>query len=141
MGADLGTSSTMSEPNVVPLCDILLVLLIIFMVIAPMVKKGANVQLPEAATSIDQESADDMVTVSLNKRGEIFISGIKIRNITELPVRIREEMDKKKQQEKKVLFKADINVEYGAVTDLMDAIRRAGIEKIALITDKKAIGI
>jgi biopolymer transport protein ExbD len=141
MGAELGTKSTMSEPNVVPLCDILLVLLIIFMVITPMVKKGANVQLPEAVTSIDQESADDMVTVSLNKKGDIFISGKKIENITELPVRIQEEMDKKKQQEKKVLFKADINVEYGAVTDLMDAIRRAGIENIALITDKKASGV
>jgi len=141
MGAELGAGETKSEPNVVPLCDILLVLLIIFMVITPMIKKGANVQLPEATSSIDQKSAQEMVTVAINKKGEIFVGGTKIRDITEIPVRIQDEMDKKKQKEQKILFRADVNVEYGLVTDLMDAIRRAGIQDIALVTEKKASGI
>ena len=141
MGAELGASKLKSDPNVVPLCDVLLVLLIIFMVITPMIKKGANVQLPEATSSIDQKSAEQMVTVAINKKGEIFIGGTKIRDITEIPVRIQDEMDKKKQKEQKVLFRADVNVEYGLITDLMDAIRRAGIQDIALVTDKRATEI
>ena len=108
------------------------------MVITPMIKKGANVQLPEATSSIDQKSAEEMVTVAINKKGEIFVGGTKVRDITEIPVRIQDEMDKKKQKEQKVLFRADVNVEYGLVTDLMDAIRRAGIKDIALVTEKKA---
>jgi biopolymer transport protein ExbD/biopolymer transport protein TolR len=82
-----------------------------------------------------------MVSVAINKKGEIFVAGTKIRDITEIPVRIQDEMDKKKQTEKKVLFRADVNVEYGLVTDLMDAIRRAGVQEIALVTEKKASGI
>lgn len=70
MGGDVGGSKKpKSEPNVVPLCDILLVLLIIFMVITPMLKKGANVTLPEASNVIDQPESDNMITVFIQKEG------------------------------------------------------------------------
>ena len=138
MGAELGASETKSEPNVVPLCDILLVLLIIFMVITPMVKKGANVTLPEARNTAEQPGADQMLTIHIQKDGKIFIGAEEVTEITKLAGLIEEKMEEKKQDEPKILVRADGEVNYGVVVDVIDEIRRAGIENVSLISEVKA---
>jgi biopolymer transport protein TolR len=139
MGADVsGGKSAKSEPNVVPLCDILLVLLIIFMIITPMIQKGANVELPEARNTMDQPDPAKIVSVSLKKSGEIFLNDKAVLDISKLPEMINEKMEELQLTDKKVLLKADINCEYGKVVDVMNAIKDGQIEIIGLITEKAA---
>jgi biopolymer transport protein ExbD len=136
MGGDVsGGNAAKSEPNVVPLCDILLVLLIIFMVITPMLKKGANVSLPEAANTSDQPESGQMVTVYVQKGGEIFLNDKPIAELDKMPQLLEDLLEEKKQNESKVLLRADQNVPYGKVTEVMDIIRRAQVEFVGLVTD------
>jgi biopolymer transport protein TolR len=137
MGAKVGGSNELnSEPNVVPLCDILLVLLIIFMVVAPMVKKGVNVTLPEALNAIDQPEADNMLTVYIQSDGSVNFNEVRVDDISKLPLRIEEQIEEQKIQEMKVGLKADIKISYGRVQEVMTEIRNAGIDVIGLLVDK-----
>jgi len=137
MSVDIGASSAKSEPNVVPLCDILLVLLIIFMVVTPMIQKGANVTLPEAKFTEDQPEPGQMLTVFVKRNGEIVFDE-KIVPIENLKQVILDKMEEIQKFDKKVLLKADVEVEYGKVVDAMNAIKNANIEIIGLVTDRKA---
>jgi len=141
MGADVGgADQTKSEPNVVPLCDILLVLLIIFMVVTPMIQKGANVTLPDAQFTEDQPKPGEMITVYIKSDGTVLVSGassVTIESIDKLPQIIQDQIEEKDQEDKtKVLLKADSEVEYGKVVDVMDEIKNAEIEIIGLVADK-----
>jgi len=133
-----GSKSLNSEPNVVPLCDILLVLLIIFMVVTPMIQKGANVKLPEAVNTVEQPQAAQMLTVFLEKDGNIFFDEKIVPDITKLAALIEEKMEEKKLSERKVGLRADSDVPYGKVQEVMNAIRNAGIEVIGLLVDRVA---
>jgi biopolymer transport protein ExbD len=138
-GADVGGSKdAKSEPNVVPLCDILLVLLIIFMVVTPIIKKGVNVTLPEAANTQIQPEPGKMLTVYIKDDGTTYLGEMEITDLQKLAGLIEEKMeDSKEQQEKlKVLLRADANTKYGRVTAVMDEIRRAQIEFVGLVTEK-----
>jgi biopolymer transport protein TolR len=140
-GGDLsGSKTTKSEPNVVPLCDILLVLLIIFMVVTPMIKKGVNVNLPEAIHTQDEPEPGNMLTVHIKKDGSIYLDDDPnpIEDLSKLATMIEDKIEAKKQVEKsKVLLKADADIAYGRVIDVMDEIRRAQIEFLGLVTDDK----
>lgn len=138
MGGDVGGSKKpKSEPNVVPLCDILLVLLIIFMVITPMLKKGANVTLPEASNVSDQPESGNMITVYIQKEGNVVLDEKAVENLNDLPGLIEDLVEEKKQGESKVLLRADAEVVYGRVTEVMEAIRRAQIEFVGLVTTQE----
>ena len=138
MGADVGgASEAKSEPNVVPLCDILLVLLIIFMVVTPMIKKGANVTLAEANNTIDQPESDKMLTVYIQADGIVYLGSDKLDSINGLAQKIEDYREENKADEPKVLLRADQNVPYGKVSEVMDLIRQAQIEVVGLVTDKK----
>ncbi len=136
MGGDVGGSKKpKSEPNVVPLCDILLVLLIIFMVITPILKKGANVALPEATNVIDQPESGEMITVYIQKDGSLYLKDKQMNNLSELTPAIEDLLaEEKTKTESKVLLRADSEVAYGRVTEVMDAIRKAQIETVGLVT-------
>lgn len=138
MGADVGGSDeAKSEPNVVPLCDILLVLLIIFMVVTPMIQKGANVELPEAEYTDDQPKAGEMMEVFIKKDGTVVFAEQTVEDITKLPTLILDEIEKKQPEDRtKVLLKADVQVEYGKIVDVMNEIKDAEIEVIGLVVDK-----
>ncbi|UCH96734.1 MAG: biopolymer transporter ExbD [Candidatus Aminicenantes bacterium] len=138
-GADVGGSKeTKAEPNVVPLCDILLVLLIIFMVVTPLIKKGINVRLPEAAHTQDQPEPGNMITVYVKDDGSVFLDEEEVTDLGKLAVMIEDRMEEKKQAEKtKLLLKADEDILYGRVTVVMDEIRRAQIEIVGLVTQEK----
>lgn len=135
-GAELGSSSTKSEPNVVPLCDILLVLLIIFMVVTPMINKGVNVQLPEAVNTADQPEPGQLLTVSLKENGDIYLDDKKIEDLSKLPIILDEKFEERQIVERKVLLRADIDLEYGKVIDVMNQIKYAQVEVIGLITEQ-----
>ncbi len=140
-GGDVsGAKTTKSEPNVVPLCDILLVLLIIFMVVTPMIKKGVNVNLPEAVHTQDEPEPGNMITVHVKKDGSIYLDDDPnpIEDLGKLATMIEDKIEEKKQTEKsKILLKADADISYGRVIEVMDEIRRAQIEFLGLVTDDK----
>ncbi len=145
-GGDTGASSTKSEPNVVPLCDILLVLLIIFMVVTPMIQKGANVKLPEASNLTDQAQPGQLPTIYVQKNGKIFLDDQVIFDpndrkytLAKLPTLLEEAFEKitgETMGERKIMLKADIEVEYGKVVELISELKKAKIEDIGIITDQ-----
>ncbi len=140
MGADIGGSDApKSEPNVVPLCDILLVLLIIFMVITPLLKKGANLTLPEASNVVDEPESETMVTIEIKRDGSIILDNkaFKDTDLDKIVQLIEDRLEEKKEAgENKVLLRADAEVPYGTVTEIMEKIRQAQVEFVGLITDK-----
>ncbi len=138
-GGEMGSGSAKSEPNVVPLCDILLVLLIIFMVVTPMIQKGANVKLPEASNTQDQPEPGQLITVDVKSSGEIFLENKLLEDgLNKLASAIETLMEENQQTESKVLLKADTNLQYGTLVDVMNAIREARIEVVGLVTEKLA---
>lgn len=138
MSVEIGSSSAKSEPNVVPLCDILLVLLIIFMVVTPMISKGANVTLPEAKYVASQPDPGQILTVFIKKNGEVFLDNKEVKNLDDLGQMILDKMEELQRTEKKVLLKADLEAAYGKVVDVLTAIKDAQIEVIGLVTEQKA---
>jgi biopolymer transport protein ExbD len=135
-GGELGSKSAKSEPNVVPLCDILLVLLIIFMVVTPMIQKGANVKLPEARNVVEQKESGQIITVSIKRDGTVYVGDKIVEDITKLATIIEDTMEEKQITDRKVQLRADVELEYGKVIDVMNEIKNARIEVLALLVDK-----
>ncbi|HID97586.1 MAG TPA: protein TolR [Thermodesulfobacteriaceae bacterium] len=131
MGQQKRNRRYMSEINVTPLVDVILVLLIIFMVTAPMMTKGLDVKLPETtAKSLPQKKKPVIVTV--DKKGKIFLNKIPV---DEKLLKIRlSEIREKSEKGQQVLLRADRTVPYGTVAAVMAAVREAGITDLGLVT-------
>ncbi len=123
-----------SEINVTPMCDVMLVLLIIIMIIAPLLQKGVDVTLPEAANTNDKPENDEQTVLAVTADGRFYVDQVPIRE-TELLARIQSALDRK--LERILLIKADEDATYGSVMAIMDQLQRAGIEDIGLITERK----
>jgi biopolymer transport protein TolR len=126
-----------ADINVTPLVDVMLVLLIIMMLVAPMLQKGVDVRLPQAANTTDKPETQGQTVVGIQANKQIFLNSVPIR-ATDLGSRIADLMTT--QTEKVVLIKADEDVDYATVMETMDNLRTAGIEDMGLITDPKARG-
>ena len=126
-----------SEPNVVPLCDILLVLLIIFMVVTPLVKKGVDVKLPTALNMIDFPENPEIV-LSIKKDGTLWLNNTKVEE-EELSVLLEEIM--LSASDKKLYLKADQELEFGRVVEIIAPLKEAGVEVVGIIAEKKTEGI
>jgi len=132
-----GGRSVLSEINVTPFVDVMLVLLVIFMVTTPILYQGVDVDLPKtdsrAMPSLDRERK---VVVTLNSEGEIFIEKEQF-SLSELRIEIRTLMSEqgKEVREEDVFLRADTNVPYGTVVEVMSEIRNAGVTKLGLITE------
>jgi biopolymer transport protein TolR len=126
-----------ADINVTPLVDVMLVLLIIMMLVAPMLQKGVDVRLPQAANTTDKPETQGQTVVGIQANKQIFLNSVPIR-ATDLGSRVADLMAT--QTEKVVLIKADEDVDYGTVMETMDNLRAAGIEDMGLITDPKARG-
>lgn len=125
-----------SEINVVPYIDVMLVLLIIFMVTAPLLQQGVSVDLPQAkAQSLPQQSKEPIV-VSVDKEGGLFLNVADDPNvpqhISDLVLRIQAELIR--NPERKVLVKGDKDVSYGRVVNAMVLIQQAGAPSVGLVT-------
>ena len=121
-----------SEINVTPLVDVMLVLLIIVMLVAPLVQQGAPLNLPVAANTTDHPETSDQTTVAITTDGSFWINGQQVED-SALGEIVEEALEDK--TDRVVLIKADVEAEYGAVMEAMDVLRAAGIEDMALITD------
>jgi biopolymer transport protein ExbD len=123
-----------SDINVTPLVDVMLVLLIIMMLVAPMLQKGVDVRLPLAANTADKPETQGQTVVGIQANKQVYLNSVPVRP-SDLGTRVADLMGS--QAEKVVLIKADQDVDYGTVMDTMDALRAAGIEDMGLITDPK----
>jgi biopolymer transport protein TolR len=122
---------TMSQINVTPLVDVMLVLLVIFMVTAPMMQQGVQVNLPKAETKA-LTSPEESVVVSIEKSGGVFINSAQIP-AGELRAKLSEMFAKRSKKE--VFLKADKDVTYGEVVKTMAEIKGAGIERLGMVTE------
>jgi biopolymer transport protein ExbD len=123
-----------ADINVTPLVDVMLVLLIIMMLVAPMLQKGVDVKLPLAANSADKPETQDQTVVAITADKRMFLNGIPIRE-DDLRTQIEAVLENK--TEKIVLIKADEDAPYGSIMSAMDRLREAQIENIGLVTERK----
>ncbi|MDR2338628.1 MAG: protein TolR [Deltaproteobacteria bacterium] len=124
--------SMMSEINVTPMVDVMLVLLIIFMVAAPMMTQGLDVELPKVdatAMRVDQ----DMVVLTVTEGGQVLLDDTPLASIQNLDAQIKAVMKTKNTES--VFLRADKNVPYGRVASVMGTLRTAGITNIGLVTE------
>ena len=145
MSMDLGGAKggVKSDINVTPLCDVMLVLLIIMMIVAPLLQQGVSVSLPKADNTVDKPETQGQTVIAIAPNKDIYVNAKQIRE-GELATKINELLEN--QKEKIVLIKADEEVEYSAVMGTMDQLRQAGIEDIGLVVERKkgpggAIGV
>ncbi len=123
----------MSEINVTPMVDVMLVLLIIFMVTSPMLVAGVEVDLPETKSS-PISGQDTPLVISIKKEGDIFITETKTP-FSELATKLKNITKGKKDT--RIFVKGDKNVPYGKIVETMAEIHNAGFTKVALISDIK----
>jgi len=122
----------LADINVTPLVDVMLVLLIIFMVTAPMLHQGISVALPKTATTNIQSSPEDPIVLSISRDGLFYINETPVARGL-LRDRLRAILRGRK--EKAVLLKADRGLSYGTVIETLDLLNRMGIESLGLVTD------
>ncbi len=125
-------NSFLSQINVTPLVDVMLVLLIIFMVTAPMLQEGFDVNLPKVEAQPISVEKDEPVIVTISREGRIYINKNRI-DLSSLGEKLRAIYERKR--EKMVLIRADEKVPYGFVVKTMAEIRKAGIERVGMLTE------
>jgi biopolymer transport protein ExbD/biopolymer transport protein TolR len=129
------SGTVMAAPNIIPMADIMLVLLIIFMVVTPMLQKGMSVEMAQVPHPIDMPNADrdDAVIVGISRSGDIFLGNQKtsLDQVTSLVRdRIQDRVDKT------VFIKSDGRAKYGDVVKVVDEVRSAGVDNVGLLTDR-----
>jgi biopolymer transport protein ExbD len=123
-----------SDINVTPLVDVMLVLLIIMMIVAPLLQQGVAVTLPVATNTSEKPETQEQTVVAITADKRFFVNAVQVQQ-NDLARRIETLLEEKK--EKIVIIKADEDVEYGAVMEAMDTLRAAGIEDMGLITETR----
>ena len=132
-----GKSALNSEINVTPLADVMLVLLIIVMLIAPLLQAGVLVSLPEASNTVEKADNDAQTVLHVDASGRFYVDNIPTDE-SQLMASVQRALDRK--TERIVLIKADQNARYGEVMEVMDRLQRAGIEDIGLVTERRLRG-
>ena len=127
-----GRRSSLSQINVTPFVDVMLVLLIIFMVTAPMLDQGVEVDLPEVTESPGLPTQQQPLVITLEKNGRISIGKTSIDKISKLGPVLKQALKDKPDQE--VFLEADEKVAYGRVVKIMAAVKQAGVEKLGMVT-------
>jgi biopolymer transport protein TolR len=130
MALETNTDRLMSDINVTPFVDVMLVLLVMFMVTAPMMMQGVDVALPEATAQPLQTPKENLV-ITINKEQQIFINDFEVESdfLSEKLMKILEN-----RSDREVYFRADKTVAYGVVVKVMAEIKAAGVDKLGMIT-------
>jgi len=126
-----------SDINVTPLVDVMLVLLIIMMLIAPLLQKGVNVKLPEAGNTVDKPDSAQQTVVAIDSANQFWVNGLQVAK-GDFVDKVKAILEEK--TEKVVLIRGDQDASYSAIMEAMDNLRKAQIEDIGLITEKKGAG-
>jgi len=134
MGVGGKSRTTMAEINVTPLVDVMLVLLIIFMITAPMLQHELDVNLP-VATGIPQITTEDQVVLTVNKQGNIYLDQTTYTLDT---LRPKLQTLYQTRRNKDIFLRADADVPYGKVIQVMDEVKKAGILKLGMLTQPPA---
>jgi len=123
----------MSEINVTPMVDVMLVLLIIFMVSAPLLTVGVPIDLPQTqAKSLDQDK--EPLAISVNEKGEVFLQNSQI-DLDELVPKLKAVTDARGGFDERIYVRGDRKVDYGTVMRVMGRLSAAGFRRVALVTD------
>ena len=123
-----------SDINVTPLVDVMLVLLIIMMLIAPMLQKGVPVTLPVADNTVDKPETQNQTVVAVDSKNKFYVDGLPVERAV-MADRVKTKLEDK--TERIVLIKGDQDASYSAIMAAMDDLRKVGIEDIGLITERR----
>jgi biopolymer transport protein ExbD len=123
-----------SDINVTPLVDVMLVLLIIMMLVAPMLQKGVDVKLPEAGNTVDKPENQEQTVVAVDSANRFWVNGVQVAK-HEFADRVKATLEDR--SDRVVLIKGDQDASYGAIMEAMDYLHEAQIEDIGLITDPR----
>ena len=137
-----GTGGMQSEINVTPMVDVMLVLLIIFMVVTPFLQKDVSVAIPRDMDHAEEDlviNREDSVIISIPKDGDYFL-GKKQMSLDDLKSQVEKALQNKKEEDKVVYIKSGVEVSYGEVVKVINAVREKGVDKIGLVADKKKKG-
>ena len=130
---DVGSEGAISQINVTPLVDVMLVLLVIFMVAAPILQQGVELELPKETIAPIEGGDGEQLVVSIDKNGVVFIGKGNKVELPDLGERLQQILSTR--EDKRVFIKADRRVPHGQVMAAMGRIRRSGIYKVGLITE------
>ena len=137
-----GGGGLQSEINVTPMVDVMLVLLIIFMVVTPFLQKDVSVAIPRDMNYAEEDlviNREDSVIISIPKDGDYYLGKNKV-NLEDLKTQVEKALQNKKEEDKVVYIKSGIEVSYGEVVKVINAVREKGVDKIGLVADKKKKG-
>lgn len=131
---DSGGRRVLSQINVTPFVDVMLVLLIIFMVTAPMMETGVDVNLPEVSDAPTLAQADEPVIVSITRSGQITVGSSQVESVDKLVPVLKQVLTAREKEE--VFLEADRDVAYGVVVQVMAAIKGAGVAKLGMVAQQ-----
>ena len=124
------TQTSLADINITPLVDVVLVLLIIFMVTAPVLQSGIEVSVPKTRTV--KEITEERMVISINKQQRVFLGNDPI-NINEIGAKLKEKLrDPERMQ---IYLRSDENVPFGAFATVMDAVKQSGITNVSIVTE------
>jgi biopolymer transport protein ExbD len=125
----------MAAPNVIPMADIMLVLLIIFMVVTPMLQKGVSVDMAKVNNAEDMQNADkdDAVILAVQRDGSLYLGSKKIQ-LSEITTAVKDQISNR--LDKTVFVRSDARAKYGDVVKAVDEVRSAGVDNLGLLTEK-----
>ena len=126
----------MAAPNVIPMADIMLVLLIIFMVVTPMLQKGVSVDMVKVnnPTPMDDADKEDALLISITRDGKVYFGSEQI-TIDGLTTKVKDRLANK--PDKRVYVKADMRTRFGYFVQVVDSVRASGVDDLGLLTDQK----
>ena len=127
-----GKGELNSDINVTPLVDVMLVLLIIFMVTAPMLTSGVDLELPQTEASIIPDDPQGKLILSLDKKGGVFLGDVPVK-MAELEVKLS--TNAKVKQDRELYIEADTTLPYGVVIQVMAIAKKAGVQKLLMVTE------
>ena len=135
MSMDVGKKGGLnSDINVTPLVDVMLVLLIIMMLVAPMLQKGVPVTMPSAENVLQKPDNAEQTVLAIDAQNRFYVNGLEVAR-NEMAERVKTVLEDKR--ERVVLIKGDQDASYSAIMSAMDDLRKAQIEDIGLITERK----